>query len=171
MKTDIISAEVKAAFLQGRQLDRKFFHTPTISKSWRHVVVTSESSLWSDGWIKVILFGVKGKVEIIGMKVLSSDSALFTMHEKWKLIGLVFIHVDDIFITGNKTFKEIITTKLTKLFQFSKVEERKFKYYYQGSKRCCKTGWKSKPGSHHTELHPPRTKRRLKNKTILWCKL
>ena len=67
---------------------------------------------------------LKEKFEKIGMKVLSGDSALFTMHEKGKLIGLVWIHVDDIFITGNKTFKEIITTKLTKLFQFSKVEER-----------------------------------------------
>ena len=71
---------------------------------------------------------LKEKLEQIGMKVLSGDSALFTMHEKGKLFGLVCIHVDDFFIAGNKTFKEIITTKLTKLFQFSKVEERNFKY-------------------------------------------
>ena len=61
---------------------------------------------------------LKEKLEQIGMKVLSGDSALFTMHEKGKSIGLVCIDVDDIFITGNKTFKEIITTKLTNLFSF-----------------------------------------------------
>ena len=124
---DIISADVKAAFLQGRQLDRNVFVIPPPEANHEGMLWLLQKGAYGlmDG-SRLFYLELKEKLEIIGMKVLSGDSALFTMHEKGKLIGLVCIHVDDIFMTGNKTFKEIITKKLTKLFQFSMVEERKF---------------------------------------------
>ena len=62
------------------------------------------------------------------MREVSGNSALFTMHSDGKLIGLVCSHVDDLFLAGNKRFKKMMTEKILKMFQFSKVEQNKFKY-------------------------------------------
>ena len=70
----------------------------------------------------------KEKLEKLGMKTLSGDPAFFTLHKHDKLIGLVCVHVDDLFMAGNEAFKEIIKTQLMKEFKFSKVEMKKFKY-------------------------------------------
>ena len=67
------------------------------------------------------------ELEGLGMKPVSGDSALFTLHGAGKLIGLVCIHVDNLFMAGNKEFQKVIQTKLFQQFQFSKVERNKFK--------------------------------------------
>ena len=62
------------------------------------------------------------------MREVSGNSALFTMHSEGKLIGLVCSHVDDLFMAGNTRFKKLISEKILKMFQFSKVEQSRFKY-------------------------------------------
>ena len=62
------------------------------------------------------------------MRKVSGNSALFTMHVKGKLIGLVGSHVDDLLMAGNTMFKKLISDKILKMFQFSKIEWHKFKY-------------------------------------------
>ena len=71
---------------------------------------------------------LKDKLEQIGMRKVSGNSALFTMHVKGKLIGLVGSHVDDLLMAGNTMFKKLISDKILKMFQFSKIEWHKFKY-------------------------------------------
>ena len=44
------------------------------------------------------------------------------------MIGLVCVHVDDLFMAGNKEFKELVNNKLMLQFKFSKIEVKKFKY-------------------------------------------
>jgi hypothetical protein len=45
-----------------------------------------------------------------------------------KLVGIVCCHVDDLLIAGNDSFYRNVVEKLFKLFLFSKVEQKKFKY-------------------------------------------
>ena len=72
---------------------------------------------------------LKQNLEKLGMKPVSGDSALFTMHNKSKnLIGLVCVHVDDLFMAGTPEFKQKIILKLCEYFKFSKIEKNKFKY-------------------------------------------
>ena len=53
---------------------------------------------------------------------------MFTYHETGKLMGLVYIHVDDLLLIGNEQFKQLVSEKLFKSFNISKVEFDKFKY-------------------------------------------
>jgi len=71
---------------------------------------------------------LKKTLEKLGMKALSGDSAFFTLHEDGKLVGFVCIHVDDLLMAGNPKFERFIVGKLKSHFQFSKVENQKFKY-------------------------------------------
>ena len=41
---------------------------------------------------------------------------------------MVCVHVDDLFMAGNKEFKELVNNKLMLQFKFSKIEVKKFKY-------------------------------------------
>ena len=68
---------------------------------------------------------LKEKLEKMGMKQVSGDSALFTMHQDGKLIGVVCSHIDDSFMAGNETFDTSVVKKLLKVFKFSKVERNK----------------------------------------------
>ena len=128
-KFDIISADVKAAFLQGKTLDRNVFVIPPPEANQEGMLWLLQKGAYGlmDG-SRLFYLAFKEKLEKFGMKVLSGDSAIFTMHKKAKLIGLACIHVDDIFMSGNETFKQLVKNKLSTLFQFSKIEERKFKY-------------------------------------------
>ena len=71
---------------------------------------------------------LKETLERLGLKVVSGDPALFTLHKNGKLLGIVCLHVDDLFMTGNNVFKHLMTKQLSKYFKFSKIEETKFKY-------------------------------------------
>lgn len=126
---DIISADVKSAFLQGKTLDRDVFVIPPPEANQEGMLWLLQKGAYGlmDG-SRLFYLEFKEKLEKFGMKVLSGDSAIFTMHKNAKLIGLVCIHVDDIFMSGNEKFKQLVKSKLSTLFQFSKIEEGKFKY-------------------------------------------
>ena len=126
---DIISADVKSAFLQGKTLDRNVFVIPPPEAKQEGMLWLLQKGAYGlmDG-SRLFYLEFKEKLEKFGMKVLSGDSAIFTMHEDAKLIGLVCLHVDNIFMLGNQTFKQLVKNKLARMFQFSKIEERKFKY-------------------------------------------
>ena len=125
---EIISADVKSAFLQGKTLDREVFVIPPVEAQEDGMLWLLKKGAYSliDG-SRLFYLELKKKLEKIRMKVVSGDSALFTMHKNSKLIGLVSIHVDDFFMAGNQEFKKLVIGQLMKHFQFSKIEENKFK--------------------------------------------
>ena len=128
-KFDIISGDIKSAFLQGRSLPREVFVVPPKEAN-------EEGTLWllkkgAYGLIdgsRMFYLELKDQLEKLGMRNVSGDPALFTMHKNQKLIGLVCVHVDDLFLAGNEEFKEIFKNKLMLQFKFSKVEVKRFKY-------------------------------------------
>ena len=63
---------------------------------------------------------LKEKLEKLGIKNVSGDSALFTFHKDGKLEGIVCLHVDDLLMAGSKTFKNSFLHKITENFSFRK---------------------------------------------------
>ena len=126
---DLVSADIKSAFLQGRTLSRKVYVLPPPEAK-------QDGKLWHlqkgaygliDG-SRLFYLELKDKLEELGMKTVSGDSAIFTKHEDGKLIGIVCVHVDDLLMAGNENFRNSVSKKLFKIFLFSKIEESKFKY-------------------------------------------
>lgn len=126
---EIISGDIKSAFLQGKSLDRKVFVIPPVEANEKGVLWLLEKGAYGlmDG-SRLFYLELKEKLESLGMRAVSGDSALFTKHKDGKLIGLVCVHVDDLFMAGNSDFKRAIIEKLLTHFQFSKVETNKFTY-------------------------------------------
>ena len=126
---DLISADIKSAFLQGKSLSRKVFVIPPPEAK-------QDGKLWllqkgAYGLIdgsRLFYLELKDRLETLGMNRISGDSAIFVIHMDGKLIGIVCVHVDDLLMAGNDQFKELVCKKLFKIFKFSKIEERKFKY-------------------------------------------
>ena len=126
---DIISADIRSAFLQGKRLDRKVYVVPPPEAHLKGVLWLLEKAAYGlvDG-SRLFYLELKAKLEGLGMKEVSSDSGLFTMHLNGKLIGIICSHVDDLFIAGDEIFQAGVVRKLFNLFKFSKVENKKFKY-------------------------------------------
>jgi hypothetical protein len=57
-----------------------------------------------------------------------ADGTLFSYVKDGKLHGLIVSHVDDLLLMGDKQFESDIEKKLSKIFIFSKIEEKSFKY-------------------------------------------
>ena len=125
----IISADIKSAFLQGKSLERKVYVIPPKEAK-------QDGNLWllqrgAYGLIdgsRLFYLQLKEKLEELGLKKVSGDSALFTYHKDGKLDGIVCVHVDDLLLLGNDAFMTLVNQKLFKIFKFSKVEKDKFKY-------------------------------------------
>ena len=126
---DLVSADIKSAFLQGRSLSRKVYVLPPPE-------ARQDGKLWllqkgAYGLIdgsRLFYLELKDKLEQLGMRTVSGDQALFTKHEDGKLVGILCVHVDDLLMGGNEQFRNSIHKKLLNIFHFSKIEENKFKY-------------------------------------------
>ena len=125
----IISADIKSAFLQGKSLNRKVYVTPPPEANDEGYLWLLEKAAYGlvDG-SRLFYLELKNRLEHLGMKELSGDPGLFTMHEGGRLIGIVCCHVDDLLMAGNENFFSNVVEKLFKIFKFSKVEKKKFKY-------------------------------------------
>ena len=125
----LLSGDIKSAFLQGMSLKRKVYVVPPPEAMEDGNLWLLEKAAYGllDGSILFYL-EMKKTLESLGMKALSGDPAFFTLHINGELVGFVCLHVDDLLMAGNKQFEKIITEKLMKQFKFSKLERGKFKY-------------------------------------------
>ena len=126
---DIISGDIKSAFLQGQTLDRNVLVVPPSEAEDGGMLWKLEKAAYGliDG-SRLFYLELKKKLESLGLKVVSGDPALFTLHIDKELVGIVCVHVDDLFMAGNQLFKPVLIQGLAKKFKFSKIEENKFKY-------------------------------------------
>ena len=126
---ELVSADIKSAFLQGQTLDRNVFVVPPLEANVDGVLWKLEKAAYGlvDG-SRLFYLKLKSKLELLGMREVSGEPGLFTMHKDDNLVGLICSHVDDLFIGGNEYFKANVVKKLFAQFKFSKVEEKKFKY-------------------------------------------
>ena len=126
---DIPSVDIESAFLQGISLDENVLVVPPPEANEKGKLWLLKKAAYGliDG-SRLFYLELKDKLEKLGLKSVSGDPALFTLHRCGSLIGIVCLHVDDLFMAGNHEFKNVLVKKLEKYFKFSKMEENNFKY-------------------------------------------
>ena len=128
---NLISGDIKSAFLHGMSLDRKVYVIPpTEAKEAGNLWLLEKGAYGLIDGSRLFYLELKKTLEKIGLKALSGDAAFFTFHQEGKLIGFVCIHVDDMLMAGNVDFEEKVVEALRKHFRFSKIERKTFKYLF-----------------------------------------
>ena len=92
---EIISADIKSAFLQGKSLEREVFVIPPPEAKQDGKLWLLEKAAYGllDG-SRLFYLQLKEKLEQLGLKQVSGDLAIFTFHQDGKLKGIVCIHVN-----------------------------------------------------------------------------
>ena len=126
---DIVSVDIRAAFLQSKELTREVFVVPPKD-------VAKEGRLWK---LKKPLYGlndasrrfwlrVKEVFETNGMKILPGDEAFYYKNVDGQLLGMVITHVDDFQIAGKSDFIDPLLQKLNETLTVSKVERDHYRF-------------------------------------------
>ena len=124
----INSLDIKAAFLQGKEIDRLVFIKPPPE--------ARTNTLWK---LKKCVYGLadaprqwyvklKGELERLGMIQSSYDDGLFLAHDNNELVGILTCHVDDILWGGTIQFEQSVIAQIAKVFQISKSHSKAFTY-------------------------------------------
>ena len=121
--------DIKAAFLQGKLLDRDIFIMPPKE-------VREEGTLWklnkvayglgdaSRNWF----FSVKEELIKLGMKQSKLDGALFRYFHNGELQGIFVTHVDDFLFCGTSNFNTNVIEQISKKYRVGKRLANNFKY-------------------------------------------
>ena len=129
---DIHSIDIKAAFLQGQNIDRTIYVQPP--KEYKSD--NSSSDVWK---LKKCVYGLVDasrnwflsvKKELGRLKCEQSklDPALFYWHKDNKLEGLFLMHVDDFLWAGSDQFKQTVINPLKQTFRCGKEMDNNFRY-------------------------------------------
>ena len=126
---DIKSIDIKSAYLQGHDLKRDIFVKPPVEaevpgKLWK--LKKAAYGILDGG--RLFYLRLEEVLSNLGMHKAHADGAMFSYVKSGKLHGLIASHVDDLFIAGDKVFRENVESKLADIFKFSKVECNSFKY-------------------------------------------
>ena len=123
------SIDVRAAFLQGKQLERDVFIEPPPE-------IEDEKVVWK---LNVCVYGlsdaprawylrVKEVLISLGAQCCKHDAGLFYWHKDGCLRGLIVIHVDDFFWGGDNYFMKQVIQSLKETFEIGTEETGSFKY-------------------------------------------
>ena len=124
------SMDIKAAFLQGREITRNVYVKPPLeAKCDKNTLWKLNKSVYglkdaSREWyltIKTLLMNQ-------GCKQLLTDPSAFCYYENDVLSGVFLMHVDDFLWGGTKHFEEHVINKIRNKFQISQQSSRAFKY-------------------------------------------
>ena len=130
-KWKIRTADVKAAFLQGTDLDREVYLRPP--KERRIPGVLWKMVKRAYGFVDAsrgFYLELEETLKQLGCKVSKFDPALYYFFdEKNELKGMICTHVDDLMNgSGDETFEEKVMKPLKMKFQFGSEEESIFRY-------------------------------------------
>ena len=129
---DIHSIDIKAAFLQGQNIDRTIHVQPP--KEYKSD--SNGSHVWK---LKKCVYGlvdasrnwflsVKNELERLKCEQSKLDPALFYWHKDNKLHGLFLMHVDDFLWAGSDRFKQEVIHPLKETFRCGKEMDNNFRY-------------------------------------------
>ena len=121
--------DVKAAFLQGKHIERDVYiePPPEIEKKdmvWKLNVCVYGLSDTSRTWY----LRIKEELVSLGAKCCRYEPALFYWHCDGELNGLITIHVDDLFWGGSKAFEDNVINPFKCIFEIGKESSQSFKY-------------------------------------------
>ena len=136
-KWEINSMDIKAAFLQGKPIERELFLRPP--KEFRNT-----GKIWK---LKKVVYGLSDASRVWYMRVVDEllrinctisefDKALFLWKSNGKTAGILLVHVDDFLWCGSDAFGTEVISKLKATFRISKESEKAFKYLGIELKTC-----------------------------------
>lgn len=121
--------DIKAAFLQGRKIDRDVFVKPPVeamtgTKVWRLRKAAYGLVDAARNWY----LSVKEVLIKLRCKQSNLDKAVFRWYENDEIQGIVVLHVDDFLFTGSQEFHEKVTEKMATTFKVGLRKSNVFKY-------------------------------------------
>lgn len=129
MEWEINSTDIKAAFLNGKDLERVIFMKPPkeanvpgrLWKLRRCVYGLNDASRY---WY----FRLREELINLGCKCSNKDPSLFIYHQNSRLHGIMMIHVDDILWAGSEQFVTKVIDQIRATFKISSECRSAFKY-------------------------------------------
>ena len=129
-KYKINSIDIKAAFLQGKDIDRVIFIQPPKE------CLSDKAMVWK---LKKCVYGLVDasrnwflsvKKELLQLSCVQSklDPALFLWHYKGNLEGMFLMHVDDFLWAGSESFKNNVICHIRRKFHCGKEMDSSFRY-------------------------------------------
>ena len=123
------SIDIKAAFLQGKPIEREIFLNPPPEVKQDGVVWKLNTCVYglndaSRKWY----FKVHEELSKLGVQVCKYDAGLFYWHNNGKLEGIISTHVDDFCWGGTSQFEQHVIDKIRKIFRISVEHSKAFKY-------------------------------------------
>ena len=128
-KWDVNSFDIKAAFLQGKLIQREVYLKPpkeakSPEKLWklRKVVygLSDASRVW---YLRVV-----EELSKLNVHVSPYDKATFTLRNSEGLQGIMIVHVDDFLWAGSDLFISKVINPIKQTFKISKESTAAFKY-------------------------------------------
>ena len=122
--------DIRAAFLQAKQLDREvFLQPPKDIKREGYVWKLKKPLCGLDDALRKFWLRVKKIFNEIGLRKLDGDEAVYYMiNEKGELEGMVSTHVDDFDLAGKARFVDKVTEEIGKALDVSTVESDCFRF-------------------------------------------
>ena len=121
--------DIKAAFLQGENMNREVFVTPPKEANTKNLWLLNKCVYGLGDAPRKWYDRVKSHFLDIGLKMSKADPALFYCHNNNnKLIGIIAIHVDDFLWAGTNDFEQNFISKIRKTFVVGKENQSLFKY-------------------------------------------
>ena len=126
-KCEII--DIKAAFLQGRKLERDVFLIPPVEIKEDGVIWKLNKAAYgledaSRNWY----FSVKDELTKLGCKQSELDKALFRWYNNGKLEGIFVMHVDDFLFAGTEDFNKNVIEPIASKYKVGKRMIDNFRY-------------------------------------------
>ena len=120
--------DVKAAYLQGNQIEREVLVKPPpeydMGKLWKLRKTVYGLSDAARAWY----LRVKDELNSLGVKTSKYDSAMFSWHHGGHLQGILCVYVDDFLWAGTDEFYKKVVKNLENLFLIGNSSEGSFKY-------------------------------------------
>ena len=121
--------DIKAAFLQGRKIERNVFVKPpdeaaTGNKVWRLRKAAYGLVDAARNWY----LSVKEFLTQLGCLQSNLDTAVFRWYENNNLLGAVVLHVDDFLFAGTDLFHQKVTEQVATKFDIGMRKTNAFKY-------------------------------------------
>ena len=123
------SIDIKAAFLQGKNIDRVVFLKPPPEANAQGKVWKLNKAVYglSDA-SRVWYLRVVDELTNLSVEISKHDKALFIWRVQGVVEGYMAVHVDDFLWCGSKQFETKVIEKMKSIFKISKENSVAFKY-------------------------------------------
>ena len=123
------SIDIKAAFLQGKPIDRKvFLKQPKEAGANGKLWLLKKAVYGLTEALQVCYLQAVDELNKLKVKVSSYDKALLFWHKNGEVYGILVVHVDDFLWSGSNEFVSHVIELLKKIFNISREHESAFQY-------------------------------------------